>query len=216
MEENKTALVTGGTDGIGKAAAVGIARTGATVMVVGRDESRAFAAVDEIKRESSNTNITAFVADLSTVDEIDRLVHAVASDHGTLDVLVNNVGFMETTRQTTADGFEKIIFMNYLLPFYLTHQLLPHLQSANGSRVVNVTGGAYAFGKMNLNDLQSEKDFKAYKVFAQAKLALVMFSLQLAERLRSDNVSSSYRIQERREAAWGRPTKRGRGYSGPC
>jgi len=189
MEENKTALITGGTDGIGKATAVGIAHTGANVIVVGRNRSKALAAVDEIKRESSNMKITAMIADLSTVDEIDRLVSSVRSDRGTLDILVNNIGFMERTRQTTADGFEKIIFMNYLLHFYLTHRLLPLLQLANGSRIVNVTGGAHAFGKINFDDLQAKKDFKPYRVFAQAKLALVQFSLILSKRLTNGKVS---------------------------
>lgn len=186
---NKTALITGGTAGIGKATAIGLAHKGVNVIITGSNYEKAMKAVDEIKRASSNPHIDAIVADLSSRKAIDDLINSVTVKYNSLDILINNIGYISPTRETTSDGYEKVFFLNYLLPYYLTYHLLPLLQASPKARVVNVTGGAYSMGIIDFKDLQAREQYKPFKALAQGKLALVQYSLLLAKKIRDTNVS---------------------------
>lgn len=187
--QNKTVLITGGTAGIGKAIGTALAQKQAQLIIVGSDSDRASQAVEEIKRLSSNVFVRAIVADLSSTEGVDELVDCLSARYPSIDVLVNNVGYISTEREVTTDGFEKVLFLNYLLPFYLTFHLMPMLQAAPAARIVNITGGAYKHGVIDLADLQSAKKYRPYRALAQAKLALVQYSLQLAKKLEETSIS---------------------------
>jgi len=137
----KTVLITGGTGGIGKATAAGLARLGARVGVVGRDGRRADAAAADIRREAESAVVDWFVADMSSQAEVRALAAEVLDRYRRLDVLVNNVGGFWATRHTTADGLEHTFAVNHLASFLLTNLLLERLHSSAPARIVTVSSG---------------------------------------------------------------------------
>ncbi len=187
----KVVLITGGASGIGKAAAVALAGMGAKVVVTGRSQERGEGAVEEIRRESGNTEVSLLLADLSVQSEVRRLAEEFKSSQKRLDVLVNNVGLIESRRVETADGIEKTLAVNHLAPFLLTNLLLEMLEESAPSRIVTVSSSAEGFGKMDLEDLQSKRRYRAFPVYSKTKLANIMFTYELAERLRGTGVTAN-------------------------
>ena len=151
----KTVLVTGGTGGIGQATAAGLAGLGARVGITGRDRSRAEAAAGRIARPRRRVDV--FIADLSSQAEVRRLAADVLAAYPRLDVLVNNVGGYWATRHLTADGLEHTFALNHLAPFLLTNLLLDRLRASAPARVVTVSSGAQAMGRIDFDDLQGER-----------------------------------------------------------
>jgi len=141
--DGKVVLVTGGTGGIGKDIAVGLASMGASVVVVGRKRSKGEAAVAEIKATSGNEALELMVADLSSQAEIHRLAREFEAHHDRLDVLVNNAGGLHSRRWETADGVEGTIAVIHLAPILLTSLLHPMLHRSAPSRIVNVSSWAH-------------------------------------------------------------------------
>jgi retinol dehydrogenase 14 len=187
----KTVLVTGGTGGIGKATAAGVARLGARVGIVGRDRRRAEAAAGDIRRESEGSQVDLFVAHLSSQAEVRRLAVEVLDRYPQLDVLVNNVGGSWATRHTTADGLEHTFAVNHLAPFLLTNLLLDRLKTSAPARVVTVSSGAQSMGRIDFDDLQAERSYSGQRAYNQSKLANVMFSYELARRLDGTGVTAN-------------------------
>jgi retinol dehydrogenase 14 len=188
----KTVLVTGGTGGIGKATAIGLAARGAHVGIVGRDLSRARAAAADIVRESGNrSDVDVFVADMSAQADVRRLAAEVLNHYPRLDVLVNNVGGFWATRRITADGLEHTFAVNHLAPFLLTQLLLDRIKASAPARIVTVSSGAQAMGKVDFDDLQAEKRYSGQRAYNQSKLANVMFTYELARRLEGTGVTAN-------------------------
>jgi NAD(P)-dependent dehydrogenase (short-subunit alcohol dehydrogenase family) len=187
----KTVLVTGGTGGIGKATAMGLAALGARLGITGRDEARARAAAADIAEASGNREIDVFAADLSSQAEVRRLAQDVLARYRRLDVLVNNVGGFWGTRHVTADGLEHTFAVNHLAPFLLTNLLLDRLKASAPARIVTVSSGAQSMGKLNFDDLQGERDYSGQKAYNQSKLANVMFTYELARRLAGTGVTAN-------------------------
>jgi NAD(P)-dependent dehydrogenase (short-subunit alcohol dehydrogenase family) len=185
-----TVLVTGGTGGIGKATALGLARMGANVAITGRDASRGERAVSEI-RSATGTQVDLFLADLSTQAEVRRLAEEVLQRLPRLDVLVNNVGGYWNTRHLTVDGLERTFAVNHLAPFLLTDLLLTRLQQRDHARVVTVASHAHAQGRIYFDDLQGERSYSGARAYNQSKLANVLFSYELARRLRGSTVTAN-------------------------
>jgi retinol dehydrogenase 14 len=187
----KTVLVTGGTSGIGKATAVGLARLGARVGITGRDAARAEAAAAEIRARSSNAAVDAFAADLSSQTEVRRLAKAVLDLYPRLDVLINNVGGFWAHRHVTADGLEHTFALNHLSPFLLTNLLLDRLKASAPARVVTVSSGAQSMGHLDFDDLQGEQKYSGQRAYNASKLANVMFTYELARRLQGSGVTAT-------------------------
>jgi retinol dehydrogenase 14 len=185
----KTVLVTGGTGGIGLATAAGLAGLGARVGIVGRDEARAQAAAERIRRTGGDVDV--FTADLSAQREVRRLAEQVGVAYPRLDVLVNNVGGYWATRHVTEDGLERTFAVNHLAPFLLTHLLLDRLRSAAPARVVTVSSGAQAMGRIDFDDLQGERSYSGQRAYNQSKLANVLFTYELARRLEGSGVTAN-------------------------
>jgi NAD(P)-dependent dehydrogenase (short-subunit alcohol dehydrogenase family) len=173
----RTILITGSTDGLGLALARRLAEEGNAVLVHGRDPAKVDRVAGELGGEARG-----YVADLSSIDEARRLAAEVARDHETLDVLVNNAGIITAAgRDTSADGHEHAFAVNYLAHFLLTLELLDRLRAAEGSRVVNVASlGQRA---IDFDDVMIERDWDPYRSYAQSKLAQILFTIELAERL---------------------------------
>ncbi len=187
----KTVLITGGTGGIGKAAAVGLASMGARVGITGRDRARAEAAAADIARESGNAAVDIFVADMSSQAEVRRLADEVLAAYPRLDVLLNNVGGFWNHRHVTADGLEHTFALNHLAPFLLTSLLLERLKASAPARVVTVSSNAQAMGKIDFDDLMGEQQYSGSRAYNQSKLANVMFTYELARRLDGTGVTAT-------------------------
>ncbi len=187
----KTVLITGGTGGIGRAAAIGLASMGARVGVTGRDRARAERAAGEIRRESGSTAVDVFVADMSSQAEVRRLVAEVLAVYPRIDVLLNNVGGFWANRHVTADGPEHTFALNHLAPFLLTSLLRERLIASAPARVVTVSSGAQAMGKIDFDDLMGERKYSGQRAYSQSKLANVMFTYELARRLEGTGVTAT-------------------------
>jgi retinol dehydrogenase 14 len=187
----KTVLITGGTGGIGKAAAIGLASMGARVGITGRDRDRAERAAKDIEAESGNPAVDVFVADLSSQAEVRRLADQVLAAYPQLDVLVNNVGGFWAHRHQTADGLEHTFALNHLAPFLLTNLLLDRLITSAPARVVTVSSGAHTMGRIDFDDLTGEQDYSGQRAYNQSKLANVMFTYELARRLEGTGVTAT-------------------------
>lgn len=186
----KTVLITGGTGGIGKATALSLAALGARVAITGRDADRAARAAEEI-RQVASAPVDVFVADLSSQQEVRRLTGEVLQTLDRLDVLINNVGGFWNTRRLTVDGLEYTFALNHLAPFLLTNLLLERLQESAPSRVVTVSSGAQAMGRMDFADLQAKLSYSGQRAYNQSKLANVLFTYALASRLAGTGVTAN-------------------------
>jgi retinol dehydrogenase-14 len=187
----KTVLITGGTGGIGRATAEGLARLGAQVAITGRDLARTTAAATQIAAATGNPLIDAYAADLSSQAEVRRLADQVLHAYPRLDVLVNNVGGFWGHRHPTADGLEHTFALNHLAPFLLTNLLLDRLIATAPARVVTVSSGAQSMGHIDFDDLQGERAYSGQKAYNQSKLANVMFTYELARRLQGTAVTAT-------------------------
>lgn len=187
----KTVLITGGTGGIGKAAAIGLATMGARVGITGRDRARAVDAAAAITSESGNPGVDVFVADMSSQAEVRRLATGVLAKYPRLDVLLNNVGGFWAHRHVTADGLEHTFALNHLAPFLLTSLLLERLIASSPARVVTVSSAAQSMGKIDFDDLMGEQKYSGSRAYDQSKLANVMFTYELARRVEGTGVTAT-------------------------
>jgi NAD(P)-dependent dehydrogenase (short-subunit alcohol dehydrogenase family) len=185
-----TVLVTGGTGGIGRATALGLADMGANVAITGRDAVRAEDTAREI-RSASGVQVDVFLADHSAQSDVRRLADEVLQRLPRIDVLVNNVGGYWNTRHLTGDGLERTFAVNHLAAFLLTDLLLARLQQSDHGRVVTVASHAHAQGQIDFDDLQGERSYSGARAYNQSKLANVLFSYELARRLRGSTVTAN-------------------------
>jgi retinol dehydrogenase 14 len=187
----KTVLVTGGSSGIGRATAEGLAALGARVGIVGRDETRTRTAAADITAKSGGPGVDAFVADMSDQTQVRRLAAEVLDACPRLDVLINNVGGFWGKRHTTADGLEHTFAVNHLAPFLLTELLLDRLKASAPARIVTVSSGAQSMGRLDFDDLQGERSYSGQAAYNQSKLANVVFTYELARRLQGSGVTAT-------------------------
>ena len=190
---NSVILITGANSGIGKEAAVALARMGAITVITARDAAKGQAALDEIKQRSGSDTVEVMALDLADFVSIRAFSAQFHDRFDRLDVLVNNAGAILTDRQVTAQEFEATFGVNHLGHFLLTDLLLDRLQSSAPSRVVNVASLAhrYAHGGLDFSDLQSERGYQSMNVYGKSKLANIMFTTELARRLAGTGVTAN-------------------------
>jgi retinol dehydrogenase 14 len=186
----KTVLITGGTSGIGKATALGLAGMGAHIAITGRDRRRAEEVAGEI-RAGGGAQVDVFVADLSSQSELRRLADEVLRCLPRIDVLVNNVGGYWRNQHVTADGLEHTFAVNHLAPFLLTNLLLDRLKQNASARVVTVASNMQAVGRIHFDDLQGARSYSGARAYNQSKLANVLFTYELARRLQASCVTAN-------------------------
>ncbi|HVP25768.1 MAG TPA: SDR family oxidoreductase [Methanomicrobiales archaeon] len=188
----KTILVTGSTDGIGKATAKALARQGHRVLVHGRDTGKGRAALAEIGKEAGSGDLDLFTADLSTIDGIRGFATDLGERYERLDVLLNNAGVYMADRVLTKDGLETTFAVNLLAPFLLSHLLVPLLEAGAPARIVNVASSAhFDAGNMEWDNLQGEKHYDGWGAYAQSKLGVVLFTTSLARRLEPGRMTAN-------------------------
>jgi len=195
MENNhmqgKIILISGATRGIGKEAALALARMGARVRISGRSPERVTSAVTEIRGMSKNPDVIGYTGDLSNLAGVQQLASAFRRDHDRLDVLVNNAGALFMNRSTSSEGFEMTWALNHLSYFRLTALLLDLLLASAPARVVNVSSMAHAMSGMRFDDLQFNRRYFGWTVYSQSKLANVLFTYELARRLEGSGVTAN-------------------------
>lgn len=185
----KIVMVTGATDGIGKATAHALAALGATVLVVGRNPAKISATIAEIGAAGNTQQLDSFQADFSSLAQVRRLAEQVRARYDRLDVLINNAGTIFSERGETVDGFERTFAVNHLAPFLLTNLLLDLIVQSAPARIVNVSSMGHRFSGMNFDNLQAQRSYNSMNVYGQSKLANVMFTYELARRLSDKGVT---------------------------
>ncbi len=185
-------LVTGATGGIGLATAVGLAASGAHVILGARNQARGASALRAVAGAAGSDRLEVAVADLSVQAEVRRMAAEIVAAHPRVDVLVNNAGLVSVRREETADGFELTWAVNHLAPFLLTNLLTGLLVASAPARVVTVSSGAHMGATLELDDLQFERRrYSALAAYGQSKLANVLFTAELARRLRDSGVTAN-------------------------
>jgi NAD(P)-dependent dehydrogenase (short-subunit alcohol dehydrogenase family) len=172
-------LLTGATRGIGRAAAVELAREGAEVALVGREPERVRAVAREMQAAGASAPVHEHVVDLMLMSEVRRLAEEVGERYEQVDVLANNAGALFASRGLTAEGLERTFALNHLAPFLLTNLLRDRLR---GGRVVTTASDAHQRGHLDLGDLQSERSYRAMRVYGTSKLCNILFTRELAKR----------------------------------
>ncbi|HEX7127904.1 MAG TPA: SDR family NAD(P)-dependent oxidoreductase [Thermodesulfobacteriota bacterium] len=190
----QTILITGATDGMGRRLARELAAQGATLLLHGRDQGRGEATLAEVREATGNDRLVYYRADFASLDEVRRLARRVFDEQGRLDTLVNNAGIGaglpgDRRRELSRDGYELRFQVNYLAPFLLTRSLLPLLKASAPARIVNVASVGQA--PIDFDDVMLERGYDGMRAYSQSKLALIMFTFDLAAELEGTGVTAN-------------------------
>ena len=187
----KVILITGATDGLGKRVALDLARSGATILLHGRNLRKGEETLQEIRKTTDNRKLTYYNADFASLDAVRQLSQEIMTDQPRLDVLINNAGMgagmRQGQRETSMDGHELRLAVNYLAPYLLTNLLLPLLRRCAPARIVNVASAGQQ--ALDFDDLMLAHGYDGLRAYRQSKLALVMFSFDLAEDLKENGIT---------------------------
>ncbi len=188
----QTILLTGATDGLGKQTALALARQGAALLLHGRDPRRLNTTRQEIQDTTGNIRLETYLADFASLAQVRHLAEAVQAKHPRLDMLINNAALGggkagEARREVSQEGYELRFAVNYLAPFLLTHLLLPCLRHTPPSRIINVSSAGQV--PLDFGDVMLEQHYDPLDAYRQSKLALVMFTFDLAETLKADQIT---------------------------
>lgn len=187
--KNKNCIVTGANSGLGRVTATELAKMGAAVTIVCRDEERGRTALNEIRSLSGINSVELLIADMSSQSSIRSLANEIVTKFDRLDVLVNNAGTIFGSRHLSEDGIEMTFALNHLGYFQLTLLLLDLLKKSNPARIVNVASGAHYSGSIDFEDIQLDAEYSGWKAYSQSKLANVLFTYELSRRLDGTGVT---------------------------
>lgn len=188
----KVMIVTGATAGIGKVTAWELARTGATVVLVGRNTLKAQETVREIQEDlHGNANLDVIIGDLSSLNDIQNIANIFKEKYDRLDVLVNNAGGFFSKRMESVDGYEMTLALNHLNYFYLTKLLLDVILQTPMARIVNVSSSAHYGSRVNFSDLQRKNNYIGWRVYAESKLMNIYFTRVLAKKINGRHVTTN-------------------------
>jgi len=189
--QGKTVVVTGGTSGIGEVAALRLAEKGARIVLIARDPARTAATLAKLKNANPSAMHAAHYGDLSALAEMKRVASEVAAAEPRIDVLVNNAGAVFLSRQTSVDGLEMTFATNHMAYFVVTNILLDRLKATPGARIVSTASDAHKSGKLDFDDLQSEKNYGSFRVYGTSKLCNILLTRELARRLDGADVTAN-------------------------
>ncbi|MCB0282637.1 MAG: SDR family oxidoreductase [Calditrichaeota bacterium] len=187
--ENKACLITGCSGGIGKQAAIQLAKMNYNIIMLVRDSNKSRIAFDDIKSQSGNHNIKMFYADLASPESVANVSEKIKSEYAQIDILINNAGILKRKYESTADGYEMTLAVNYLAPFLLTKLLLPIVEKSPNGRIINLTSELYKKGTAIIEKSPSDNKFNGNKAYANSKMLVVLFTKELARRLENKNVT---------------------------
>jgi NAD(P)-dependent dehydrogenase (short-subunit alcohol dehydrogenase family) len=184
-QHGRVAVVTGANSGLGLATARELARAGAHVVMACRDTGKGASAADEVRTAVATAELDVAALDLGSLASVREFAEHFRSEHGGLDLLINNAGVMAPPRRTTVDGFELQLGTNHLGHFALTGLLVGTMEGRDDARVVTLSSGAHRIGRMAFDDLHGERHYNRWRAYGQSKLANLLFALELDRRLRS-------------------------------
>jgi NAD(P)-dependent dehydrogenase (short-subunit alcohol dehydrogenase family) len=191
MNKEDIVLITGGNSGMGKATAIELAKQGAVVVIACRNKERGEKALLEIKAESNSENIHLMLLNLADLNDIRRFVTEFKNKYGKLNILINNAGVILPGRHETVDGFELQFGVNHIGHFLLTNLLLDLIIKSAPSRIVNLASGAHKAGKIYFEDVNLKNNYNLIRAYAQSKLANILFTYELSERLKGEEVTAN-------------------------
>lgn len=183
-------LITGATSGIGKSTAFGLAESGYSVILLGRNEQKCKQVSEHIKKKTGNEKVKYYVADISLIKDVKKITDMIKKDFNILDVLINNAGARFLNHQLTAEGIEITFATNHLGHFVLTNELLPLLQNSDDARIINISSGVHYGGKGVIKNITEPSAYDGRQQYSDSKLANVLFTYELAERLKENNVKT--------------------------
>lgn len=183
-------MLTGANSGIGKATALGLAEMGTRIVIVCRNKERGEIAQQEIIEKTGNKNLDLLICDLSSQEQIHKLVSEFKQKYQNLHVLINNAGIVLSKRELSVDGIEMNFAVNYFAPFLLTNLLVDELKKSAPSRIINVSSGVHKRASMDFDDLQGEnKKYGAFKNYGVSKLAITLFTYELSRKLEGTGIT---------------------------
>lgn len=186
--KGKIVLITGSTDGIGKQTALELLQLGATVILHGRNEKKMLKTVKEIRDETSKGHIDTIIADLSSFEEIRKMASVINEKYDRLDVLLQNAGVQVHHHENSQDGFELTFAVNHLAYFLLTSHLMDLVNKSDYRRIVLVSSGMHA-GEIDFDNLQAEKGYSLYPIYAVSKLCNLLFGYKLGELVKEKGIT---------------------------
>jgi NAD(P)-dependent dehydrogenase (short-subunit alcohol dehydrogenase family) len=187
----KTIVITGGTSGIGLAAAVALAARGENIVIVGRSDARARIAADQARAAAAKgATVGTLVADLSSQAGVRSLAREIRDRYPAPDVLVNNAGAMYARRQLSVDGIELTWAVNHLAPFLLTTLLLDRLKASPAARIITTASDAHLGARIPLDDLNAQRSYRGFRRYKESKLANILFTRELARRLEGSGTAA--------------------------
>ena len=189
--DGRVCVVTGASGGIGKAAAAGLARLGATVAIVVRRPDAGREVISEIRRATPGADVHLVLADLSAQTQVRRAADEIRARFPRVDVLLNNAAVYTAKRRVTEDGIETQWAVNHLAPFLLTHLLLDRLKAGAPARVVTVSSQAHRSVRIDWADPQMERRYGGFSMYGRTKLANLLFTRELARRLEGDGITAN-------------------------
>ncbi len=187
--QGKTCMITGGNSGIGFATALGLARMHASVVIVCRNSTSGESTLRELVKAHPQGKHMLLTADLSDLQQVRTVATQFIDASNQLDVLINNAAVFTDTRQTTTQGLEMQFGVNYLAHVLLTQELMKSLLNAKAGRVINTGSISHYFGKIRFDDLQLQTHYDGLRAYNQSKLAMVLFTTALANKLRNTTVT---------------------------
>ena len=189
--KGRTCLITGATDGIGKETAIGMAKNGYNLILIGRNEEKGKKVSDEIRKIADSIDIDFFTADLILMKEVSRVADEVCQKYDRIDVLINNVGAYFAFRDVTEEGFERTFALNHLGYFLMTKKLLPLVEKSDYKRIVNVSSSAHYGVSFEFDNLNGEKKYRGFRAYQKSKLANVMFTYELAKKVKDSGITAN-------------------------
>ena len=188
-ETFKTCLITGSNSGIGKATAIEMAQRGYNILMLCRDSEKSRNAQAEIEAVANENKVDMVYVDFSSRKSIENVASEISKKYDSIDVLINNAGVVKRKLTFSEDGLELNLAVNFLAPFYLTNLLLPLLRRSKSGRIINVTSELYKSGKIDMENDYSKTKYQGNKVYANAKLWVLLFTYQLAEILAEEKIT---------------------------
>lgn len=188
---DKVCVITGATSGIGKATAKDLAIRGVILVLPIRDKNKGDSLREEILKESPGARLEFMLCDLASFESIRSFVKAFKKKHKSLHILINNAGLWETKRHESKDGIEKNFAVNHLAPFLLTNLLIDTIKSGAPARIINVSSEAHRQGDIYFDDLEFKKKYSGLKAYSQSKLANILFTKKLSQKLKGTWVTAN-------------------------
>ena len=186
---NKNCIITGATDGIGKQTALDLAKLGYNIGLVGRNQEKGDAVLDEIASATGNHSLKYFKADLSIIKNLDNLANDIKREYNSIDILINNAGAYFSQYSETEEQLEMTFALNHLSYFQLTMLLIDAIEFEIPGRVINVASSAHFGAKLDLNDIQMKKRYKGWTAYSNSKLMNILFTYEVHKRYKDTGIS---------------------------